>query len=204
MASKPTDLQQRVRFGEGYELDLRLRRLRRGRYVIRMERIPLEILILLVEHQDEIVNRDEIVSRVWGKGVFFDTDNSIRGAIRKLRQALKDDAGSPSFIQTVTGQGYRFIAPVSFPEGVNGTDTSTSETSTVPASPPAPVLDPDAPSFQAEGEGDRAGGKLTAPETDRGQRRARRWLFAGAVLLFAFVGFAAYRFTRRRNISPMA
>ena len=48
----------------------------------------------------------------WGKGVFVDTDNSINGAIRKIRQVLNDDPEQPRFIQTVTGKGYRFIAPV--------------------------------------------------------------------------------------------
>src|SRR4029077_6134703 len=112
---KPAEIERPVRFGEGYELEVRPRRLRRGQYVIRLERIPVEILVLLVERNGEVVTRDEIVSRVWGKGVFLDTDNSIRNAIRKLRQALKDDADNPRFIQTVTGQGYRFIAPVTSP-----------------------------------------------------------------------------------------
>ncbi|HEY3626077.1 MAG TPA: winged helix-turn-helix domain-containing protein, partial [Terracidiphilus sp.] len=195
MASKPAEVEEPVCFGEGYELDVRRRRLCRGRHFIRLERIPLEILVLLVERKDEIVTRDEIVSRVWGKGVFLDTDNSIRGAVRKLRQALKDDAGSPRFIRTVTGQGYRFIAPVTTPEELNGTGATGPPTSTVHMSP-APVLDSDTPSFPAEGEGDRPTGKLAAPETSQGHRRARRWLFAGAMLLFAFVGFAAYKVTR--------
>lgn len=79
---------------------------------VRLERIPLEVLFLLVEHPGEIVTREEIVARVWGNGVFLDTDNSIRGAIRKIRQALKDNPEQPRFIQTLTGRGYRFIAPV--------------------------------------------------------------------------------------------
>src|SRR6266566_3966544 len=116
MASDPVQPQQPIRFGEGYELDLRPRRLRRGSQVLKLERIPLEILLLLLEHRDEIVTRDQIVSRVWGQGVFLDTDNSIRGAIRKLRQVLKDDAETPRFIQTVTGQGYRFIGLVVTPK----------------------------------------------------------------------------------------
>src|SRR5208282_4362079 len=52
------------------------------------------------------------IERVWGEGVFLDTDNSINGAIRKIRQVLKDDPESPRFVQTVTGRGYRFIAAV--------------------------------------------------------------------------------------------
>jgi TolB-like protein/DNA-binding winged helix-turn-helix (wHTH) protein len=115
MASDPAQLQQSIRFGEGYELDLCPRRLRHGTQVLKLERIPFEILLLLLERRDEIVTRDQIVSRVWGQDVFLDTDNSIRGAIRKLRQVLKDDAETPRFIQTVTGRGYRLIAPVITP-----------------------------------------------------------------------------------------
>jgi DNA-binding winged helix-turn-helix (wHTH) protein len=91
MTSQPIGLQQSIRFGEDFELDLRPRRLRRGSRVLKLERIPLEILILLLEQRGEIVGRDEIIARVWGKDVFLDTDNSIRGAIRKVRQVLKDD-----------------------------------------------------------------------------------------------------------------
>src|SRR5215470_16360111 len=112
MTSQPVGLQQSIRFGEDFEIDLRPRRLRRGSRVLKLERIPLEILILLLEHGGETVSHDEIVARVWGSHVFLDTDNSIRGAIRKVRQVLKDDPETPRFIQTVTGRGYRFIAPV--------------------------------------------------------------------------------------------
>jgi TolB-like protein/DNA-binding winged helix-turn-helix (wHTH) protein/Flp pilus assembly protein TadD len=112
MAVRLVEGQKSISLADGYELDLRPRRLRRGSRVLKLERIPLEILFLLVEHSGEIVTRDQIVSRIWGDGMFLDTDNSIRGAIRKLRQALKDNAETPRFIQTVTGQGYRLIAPV--------------------------------------------------------------------------------------------
>jgi TolB-like protein/DNA-binding winged helix-turn-helix (wHTH) protein len=65
-----------------------------------------------VEQRGQIVSREQIAERIWGKGVFLDTDNSINGAIRKIRQVLRDDPEQPHFIQTITGQGYRFIAPV--------------------------------------------------------------------------------------------
>ena len=112
MTSQPAGLKESVLFGEDFELDLRPRRLRRGNRVLKLERIPLDILLLLLEHPGEIVTREEIVVRVWGTDVFLDTDNSIRGAIRKIRQVLKDDPEQPRFIQTITGKGYRFIAPV--------------------------------------------------------------------------------------------
>jgi len=60
-----------------------------------------------VQQRGEFVSREQIVEKVWGKGVYFDTDNSINGAIRKIRQVLKDDPVHPRFIQTIAGKGYR-------------------------------------------------------------------------------------------------
>jgi eukaryotic-like serine/threonine-protein kinase len=112
VASEPVRIREALRLGEDLELDLRSYRLRRSGRVLKLERIPLEVLLFLVERRGQLVTREEIVERVWGKGVFLDTDNSINGAIRKIRQVLKDDPEQPRFVQTVTGRGYRFIAPV--------------------------------------------------------------------------------------------
>jgi TolB-like protein/DNA-binding winged helix-turn-helix (wHTH) protein len=75
---------------------------------ISLERIPMELLILLLERQGSVVTRQEIVDRLWGKDVFVDTEHGINTAIRKVRQALKDDADNPRFVHTVSGKGYRF------------------------------------------------------------------------------------------------
>jgi len=143
MTSQPVGLQQATRFGEDFELDLHPRRLRRGSHVLKLERIPLEILILLLENRGEIVSREKIVARVWGSDVFLDTDNSIRGAIRKVRHALKDDPETPRFIQTVTGRGYRFIAPITSPEEEHTTEPPKAEESVLPTSPQSLVSEPD-------------------------------------------------------------
>jgi len=207
VASTPVREHQSIRLGDDYEIDFRPRRLRRGSHVLKLERIPWEILVLLVEHKDEIVTRDEIVSRVWGKGVFLDTDNSIRGAIRKLRQALKDDAESPRFIQTVTGQGYRFIAPVTPPEEENRTDTLNSEALTVPMNGQNIASEPDRLSQPqrlplVDDQQDQMAGKVPAaeirPEISHGQRNwhARKWFLVGAVSLLVLVAVTTYILTR--------
>jgi TolB-like protein/DNA-binding winged helix-turn-helix (wHTH) protein/Tfp pilus assembly protein PilF len=76
---------------------------------VSLERIPMELLILLLERQGSVVTRQEIVDRLWGKDVFVDTEHGINTAIRKVRQALKDDPDNPRFILTVSGKGYRFV-----------------------------------------------------------------------------------------------
>jgi TolB-like protein/DNA-binding winged helix-turn-helix (wHTH) protein/Flp pilus assembly protein TadD len=199
MTSQLIGLQQSIRFGEDFELDLRPRRLRRGSHVLKLERIPLEILILLLEHRGEIVSREEIVARVWGNDVFLDTDNSIRGAIRKVRQALKDDPETPRFIQTVTGRGYRFIAPIISPQEEQTTDPPKPEASVVSTATQSFVRKPDSwPQGAGPGlmdqEQERTAGQVAGNETASGQVRwhARTWVFVGLVAL-AVVSILSFR-----------
>jgi DNA-binding winged helix-turn-helix (wHTH) protein len=96
MTSPPIGLPQSISFGEDFALDLRPRRLRRRTHVVKLERIPLEILLLLLEHSGDVVTREEMLARVWAEGVSWIPNNSIRGAIRKIRQVLKDDPAQPS------------------------------------------------------------------------------------------------------------
>ena len=100
-----------VRFSE-FELDRGRYELRRGDRTLKLEKIPMDLLLLLVDADGHLVTRDEIIERIWGKDVFVDTEHGINTAIRKIRLALKDDPDQPRFVQTVTGKGYRFIAPV--------------------------------------------------------------------------------------------
>jgi len=101
-----------IRFGDDFELDVRAYELRSAGIPLKLKPIPMELLMFLVERRGDLVTREQIVERIWGKGVFLDTDNSINGAISKIRQVLRDDAAQPRYVQTVTGRGYRFIAPV--------------------------------------------------------------------------------------------
>jgi TolB-like protein/DNA-binding winged helix-turn-helix (wHTH) protein len=99
-------------FGD-FRLDCgRYELLRDGR-TIRVERKPMELLILLLSREGQLVTRAEIAERMWDSEVFVDTEHGINTAIRKIRQILRDDPANPRFVQTVTGMGYRFIAPVS-------------------------------------------------------------------------------------------
>lgn len=97
------------RFDE-FELNSARFELRRNGQVLKLERIPMELLILLAENAGNVVTRQEIVDRLWGKDVFVDTEHGINTAILKIRRALRDDPERPRFIQTVAGKGYRFIA----------------------------------------------------------------------------------------------
>src|SRR4029077_12802179 len=84
-----------------FELDRSVYELRRKGRPLKLERIPLDLLFLLVDRRDQLVTREEILERIWGKGVFLDTDNAINSAVRKIRHALHDDSDSPRFVATV-------------------------------------------------------------------------------------------------------
>jgi TolB-like protein/DNA-binding winged helix-turn-helix (wHTH) protein/Flp pilus assembly protein TadD len=94
------------------ELDLGRYELRRGGEVVRLEKIPMELLILLAEHHGELVTRERLVERLWGPDVFVDTEHGINTAVRKVRAALGDNAAQPRYLQTVIGKGYRLVGPI--------------------------------------------------------------------------------------------
>jgi eukaryotic-like serine/threonine-protein kinase len=100
---------------EDFELDRSAYELRRGGNIVHLERIPFDLLNLLVERRGELVTRQEILEQIWGKDVFVDADNSINTAVRKIRQALHDNTGEPRLVVTIPARGYRFVAPVEKP-----------------------------------------------------------------------------------------
>jgi TolB-like protein/DNA-binding winged helix-turn-helix (wHTH) protein/Tfp pilus assembly protein PilF len=99
------------KFGH-FELDLRSYELKRDGGPLRLEKIPMELLIFLVEHHGQLVTREQIIEKLWGKQVFLDTEQGVNTAIRKIRQVLLDDPEKPQFLETVVGKGYRFVSNV--------------------------------------------------------------------------------------------
>lgn len=96
-----------LEFGE-FELDCGRFELRRKGVPVRLERKPMELLILLASSDGRLVTRQEIAHCLWPSEVFVDTEHGINTAIRKIRHALREDSDRPRFLQTVTGKGYRF------------------------------------------------------------------------------------------------
>jgi TolB-like protein len=101
-----------LRFGD-FELDVQGYVLRSNGRPIRLERQPMDLLILLVERRRELVTREEIIARLWGQDVFVDVGTGVNTAIRKIRRALNDSPGPGTLVETVSGKGYRFVAEVS-------------------------------------------------------------------------------------------
>jgi DNA-binding winged helix-turn-helix (wHTH) protein len=147
---------------EDFELDSNAYQLRRAGRTIRLERIPLDLLFLLAERRGQLVTRQEIIERIWGKDVFVDSENSVNTAVRKIRQALKDNPVKPRLLHTVPGKGYRFAPPGIEPEPAAGEATS---------SAPSP--------------GVLSGG-------NRGSPHWPLWLGAGAAILLSALAVRSY------------
>jgi TolB-like protein/DNA-binding winged helix-turn-helix (wHTH) protein/Flp pilus assembly protein TadD len=138
-----------LRFGD-FELNLATYELRRNGSTVRVERM-----------------RADIVDRLWGKDVFVDVETGVHTAIRKIRQALRDSAEAPAFIETVPGRGYRFVAPVEIV--TNGSST--------PVAVPSAAAEPVA---------------IAATPV---RRRWPATLIASALVLGAIAAFAVWRWS---------
>jgi DNA-binding response OmpR family regulator len=102
--------EKKVSFAD-FELDFGRFQLFRAGQPVRLEGLPLQLLMFLVEHQGQLVTRERIAASLWGKDVFVDVEQGINTAIRKIRMALEDDSVQPKYLQTVVGRGYRFVGP---------------------------------------------------------------------------------------------
>jgi TolB-like protein/Tfp pilus assembly protein PilF len=109
---------------DAVELDLGRYELRVGGGSVQLERIPMKLLILLVENHDKLVSREAIIERLWGRDVFLDAEQGINTAVRKIRMALRDDSEKPRFLQTVVGKGYRFVGQINVVGGVTSAEGS--------------------------------------------------------------------------------
>jgi tetratricopeptide (TPR) repeat protein len=70
------------------------------------------MLVALLERSGDVVTKEELAEQLWGRQIAGDTDRGLYIMAGKLRHVLGDDANNPRYIKTISGQGYRFIAPV--------------------------------------------------------------------------------------------
>jgi DNA-binding winged helix-turn-helix (wHTH) protein/Tol biopolymer transport system component len=113
-------LPKMIRFGV-YEVDPVAGELRREGIKVRLQEQPFQILAMLLERPGEIVSREELQRRLWPADTFVDFDHSLNAAIKRLRDALRDSADNPRFVETLARRGYRFVAPVAKPVDEDGT-----------------------------------------------------------------------------------
>jgi DNA-binding response OmpR family regulator len=71
----------------------------------------LALLEYFMTHPDELLTRDRLLDAVWGWD-FPAGQRAVDTRVAELRRVLADSSETPAFIETVSGEGYRFLAPV--------------------------------------------------------------------------------------------
>ncbi|MGH9714535.1 MAG: winged helix-turn-helix domain-containing protein [Candidatus Acidiferrales bacterium] len=108
---QPTSHREETLRFDVYELNLRAGELRKSDHKIRLQEQPFRILAILLQRPGEVVTREELREQLWPADTFVDFDHSLNTAIKKLRQALNDEAVKPRYIETLPKRGYRFVGP---------------------------------------------------------------------------------------------
>ena len=159
-----------LRFGV-FELDVDAEELRRDGRRVKLQPQPFKLLKLLASQPDRLVTREDIRRELWPEGTFVDFDQAVNFAVRQVRDALRDSAEHPLYIETVPKRGYRFIAPV---QGIRAT---------------APAA------AHSGGDTVRLNKALWAniAEIRLRERRQRRYFFAALVVLSVIVAVLAFR-----------
>ncbi|HEY1469852.1 MAG TPA: winged helix-turn-helix domain-containing protein [Candidatus Acidoferrum sp.] len=100
-----------IRFGV-YTVDGRAGEIFKKGKKLEVQPQPLQVLVSLLENAGEVVTREELRQKIWPVDTFVDFEHSLNTAIKKLRQALGDNAARPKYIETLPRRGYRFRGKV--------------------------------------------------------------------------------------------
>jgi DNA-binding winged helix-turn-helix (wHTH) protein/Tol biopolymer transport system component len=174
----PTD--RIFRFGQ-FELSEREGELRKNGVRIKLQDQPFQVLAELLANAGRIVTREELQRKLWPAETFVDFDVGLNTAIRKLRQALNDDADNPRYIETLARRGYRFVG-----------QAAVISTEPAPLGELTPAPSPDAaPPEKANAVGESSPQALPAEKPNEASGRKWTWaaLGAGAALLIAGLVF---------------
>src|SRR6202521_5538268 len=101
-----------------FRMDLDERVLMRDRETITLSPKAFETLLVLVQHSERVVLKDDLMKTLWPDT--FVEESNLSQHIFQLRKALGDKAHDPEYIVTVPGRGYRFaqkVAELTEPDG---------------------------------------------------------------------------------------
>jgi DNA-binding response OmpR family regulator len=106
----PLTVAERLRCG-----DLVVDRVRQRAYLeaeeIELSPKAMALLSYMITHPEELLTRERLLDAVWGWDYPVGT-RTVDTRVAELRKVLEDDPQEPRYIETVTGQGYRFIGKV--------------------------------------------------------------------------------------------
>ena len=180
----PSTLPSLVRFAN-FEVDLRAGEVRKDGSKVRLQEQPFLVLTVLLESAGEVVTREELRERLWSADTFVDFDHRLAVAVSKLRDALRDSAEKPKFVETVGRRGYRFVGQLERGDFLS----VDSNTGSVKAS---------LPSFQPPEQRELRKLALLGPTRSR-TRRLIFLSFAGFVVLLSVIAIAKFAHVRPGN-----
>ena len=76
---------------------------------IELKNKEYELLLFMARNKDVVFSRETLYERIWGMDAMGD-NATVAVHINRLRDKIEEDPGSPRYIQTVRGAGYRFKA----------------------------------------------------------------------------------------------
>jgi len=91
-----------------FTIDIGNRQFARDGRAVAMEPKVFDVIVELLRQRGRLLTRDDLLDAVWGHR--FVTPSTLSRTIALARRAFGEDAASPSYIQTVHGAGYRFLA----------------------------------------------------------------------------------------------
>jgi Tol biopolymer transport system component/DNA-binding winged helix-turn-helix (wHTH) protein len=125
-----------VRFGR-FSVSIETGELRKDGIRLKLSGQAIQVLALLAANPGKLVTREELQQKLWPGNIYGDPEHGLNAAVNKLRETLGDSATEPTYIETIPGRGYRFIAKTA--EVPSATSLAEPENAVQIASPEQPA-----------------------------------------------------------------
>ncbi|WP_249900706.1 response regulator transcription factor [Paenibacillus sp. PK3_47] len=73
---------------------------------LHLSKTELKLLHILVSNPGMILDREQLIHKIWSQEAEFVDENALTVAVKRLRSKIEDEPSSPKYIKTVYGLGY--------------------------------------------------------------------------------------------------
>ena len=96
--------------GGGLTIDPATNQVYKHGALVELTQREYELLTFLASHPDKVFSRVDLMEQVWNYGFVGDDARTVDVTVRRLREKIEDDPGSPAYIITRRGVGYYYSA----------------------------------------------------------------------------------------------
>lgn len=94
---------------DDFQFDFESMEYKKGNIVIELSKTEQKLLKVLIENKGNVLERDQLMDKIWTDGCDFVDENALSVTVKRLRDKLEENSSKPKYIKTIYGIGYSWV-----------------------------------------------------------------------------------------------